>query len=37
MVFYNLDIFLFLILKPNMELVCSRQNFVNLSHNTVLI
>jgi hypothetical protein len=37
MVFYNLNIFLFLILKPNMELVCSRENFVNLLHNTLLI
>jgi hypothetical protein len=36
MVFSNLDIFLFLILKPNMELVCSRENFVNLLHNTII-
>jgi hypothetical protein len=36
MVFSNLDIFLFLILKPNMELVCSRENFVNLLHKTII-
>ncbi len=36
MVFSNLDIFLFLILKPNLELVCSRENFVNLLHNTII-
>lgn len=36
MEFHNLDIFLFLILKPNLELVCSRENFVNLLHNTII-